>query len=303
MFGLSYWFLPAFAGCCWLGTLLGLLINWVATGRPQYAWTGAGQTVPYISDIAASKWGYPLFIAGSATTVVVFNISFVAERWLRHNARLAKNYRTSEKILSGFAIAFAIIGGIALILLTVFDTRRHHSIHITCLFIFIAGYIISAVFICAEYQRLGVLYREHRILRSSFWLKLAFIFVELGLAIAFGVLQRGRVGRALNPSAYVEWIISLIYIFYVWSFIIDFLPATQTRHREDRFGLPGPLRAREEEGEMRMQEQEGGNNLGGPVYTGGAWNERGSQGSEVPMYGQAGYRGTAGEVVPPSRNF
>lgn len=41
-----------------------------------------------------------------------------------------------------------------------------------------AGCIISAIFICAEYQRLGVHFREHRVLRASFWLKLAFILVE-----------------------------------------------------------------------------------------------------------------------------
>lgn len=57
----------------------------------------------------------------------------------------------------------------------------------TCIRILIlsssAGYVISAIFICAEYQRLGIHYREHRVLRMSFWFKLAFIFVEVGLAI------------------------------------------------------------------------------------------------------------------------
>lgn len=46
-----------------------------------------------------------------------------------------------------------------------------------------AGYVISAIFICAEYQRLGIYFREYRILRISFWMKLAFIFIEVGLAI------------------------------------------------------------------------------------------------------------------------
>ena len=76
------------------------------------------------------------------------------------------------------------------------------------------GYIISAVFICAEYQLLGKHFREYRILRTSFWIKLAFIFVELGLAIAFGVTEYKG---ALNVSGYLEWIVSLVYIFYVWS--------------------------------------------------------------------------------------
>lgn len=50
-----------------------------------------------------------------------------------------------------------------------------------------AGYIISAIFICAEYQRLGIHFREHRVLRASFWLKLAFILVE-GTAPSLGKL-------------------------------------------------------------------------------------------------------------------
>lgn len=45
------------------------------------------------------------------------------------------------------------------------------------------GYVVSAIFICAEYQRLGIKYREHRVLRASFWIKLFFIFVEIILAV------------------------------------------------------------------------------------------------------------------------
>jgi hypothetical protein len=50
------------------------------------------------------------------------------------------------------------------------------------------GYVISAVFICAEYQRLGVMYRDMRILRISFWMKLIFIIIEVALAIGMYLL-------------------------------------------------------------------------------------------------------------------
>lgn len=89
------------------------------------------------------------------------------------------------------------------------------------------GYIISAIFTCWEYQRLGIHYRQHRVLRWSFWVKLAFIFVELGLAIAFGVLSDKD---HYNGAAVCEWVVALIYAFYVWSFAIDFLPAVRTGH-------------------------------------------------------------------------
>ena len=47
----------------------------------------------------------------------------------------------------------------------------------------------------------------------SFWIKLAFIFIEVALVIGFGVCSKYR---AYNAAAILEWIVSLIYIFYVW---------------------------------------------------------------------------------------
>jgi len=75
-----------------------------------------------------------------------------------------------------------------LILLTIFDTLRHPHLHDGFLVIFIGGYIITAIFICAEYQRLGIHYREYRVLRLSFWFKLFFILVEIALVV--GMLAR-----------------------------------------------------------------------------------------------------------------
>jgi hypothetical protein len=51
---------------------------------------------------------------------------------------------------------FALIGTAGLILLSIFDTLRHPKLHDVFLLLFIAGYVISAVFICTEYQRLGI---------------------------------------------------------------------------------------------------------------------------------------------------
>lgn len=118
------------------GTLLAMLGTWVANGGPHYYWTSNGQSIPYISDIAATHWGYPLFIAGSATTVAVFDLAFISERWLRHKGRLTHNYTTGEKVLSIFAIIFAIVGAAGLILLTVFDTRYYPKVHIAMLIVF-----------------------------------------------------------------------------------------------------------------------------------------------------------------------
>ncbi|KAG9575895.1 hypothetical protein KCU86_g24632, partial [Aureobasidium melanogenum] len=177
----SYWMLPIFAACCWLGTLLGMLGWWLASGSPHLDGMDPGQRIAYISDIGATHL-QPLFIAGSAVTVIVFDLCFISERWLRHKGRLAHNTSTTQKVLSVLSSVFAIIGAIGLILLTCLKDTKFGTAHDTCLVIFIVGYIISAIFACAEYQRLGIHFRQYRILRASFWIKLFFILTEIALA-------------------------------------------------------------------------------------------------------------------------
>jgi len=75
-----------------------------------------------------------------------------------------------------------------------------------------------------------------------------------------------------------EWVIALIYAFYVWSFAIDFIPAVRTRH----------YASKETELEMATaMEQE-------------SW-QRGWNGSAME---QGTYNGRVGQGVPePARNF
>jgi len=116
---------------------------------------GEGQTIAYISDLGAQTLK-PLFIAGSCVTTVFLDLSFLSERWLRHRGRLVANLTVTEKVLSGLSIAFAILGTAGLILLSIFDTLRHPTLHDIFLLLFVVGYIVSAIFICWEYQRLGI---------------------------------------------------------------------------------------------------------------------------------------------------
>lgn len=53
-------------------------------------------------------------------------------------------------------------------------------------------------------------HRQHRILMVSFCIKLVFIVMELGLAIAFGVTEYRK---DYDKSAIIEWILALVYIF------------------------------------------------------------------------------------------
>jgi hypothetical protein len=51
---------------------------------------------------------------------------------------------------------------------------------------------------------MGIFYRsKYVVLIVSFWIKAVFVVVELGLAIAFGVLD--KVSRRQNSAAIVEW--------------------------------------------------------------------------------------------------
>ena len=67
---------------------------------------------------------------------VFLDLAFLSERWLRHKGRLARNEATSEKVLVSLSIVFAIMGTAGLILLSIFDTLRHPSLHRLFLLLF-----------------------------------------------------------------------------------------------------------------------------------------------------------------------
>ncbi|KAG7289549.1 hypothetical protein NEMBOFW57_005920 [Staphylotrichum longicolle] len=242
MIRLSYWITPILAGLVWLATLLGLLLYWIVSAdRVHYSSMDESQTIAYISDVGAAELK-PLFIAGCVLTTVLLDLSFGFDRWLRHRGRLAPNTTVGEKVLSGLTIVFAIIGTVGLILLSIFDTARHPKLHDVFLLLFIAGYVLSAIFICWEYQRLGKNYREHRVLRLSFYIKLSFVIVEILLAVAFVACT---FTHHYNAGAVLEWVIAFIFSFYVFSFYIDLYPAAATKQQLAVSGNGrGGLRAR-----------------------------------------------------------
>lgn len=222
-----YWIFPVIAGSVWVGMLLGMLIHWVVdTNRTKYGSMGRTQTIAYISDVGAAELK-PLFVTGCIVSTIFLDLSFGFDRWLRHRGRLVPNTSLGEKVLSGLTIFFAFVGTVGLTCLSGFDTARYPKLHDIFLILFIAGYLLSAVFICWEYQRLGIKYREHRVLRISFWVKLVFIIVELGLAIGFGVCN---LHKDYDNAAVLEWTVAYVFTFYVFSFVIDLWPARHTTH-------------------------------------------------------------------------
>lgn len=214
----------------WVAMLIAMLVTWVKDGRPHYASMDDGQTIAYISDVGAQGLK-PLFVAGSAVTVVFLDLAFLSERWLRHSNQLASNKGRLDKACAILSIFFAIAGAAGLILLSVFDTLRHPKLHDGFIGLFIAGYVVSAILVCIEYLRIGIFYRrEHRVLLVSFFIKLVFVIVELALAIGFGVCIGSNQSSKQNPGAVLEWTIAFVFTGYVLSFVVDLLPSVRTKN-------------------------------------------------------------------------
>ncbi|PNY27630.1 Protein sfk1 [Tolypocladium capitatum] len=248
---ISFWIIPAFSSLVWLGMLLGMLLHWIFdTHRRHYPSDVAGTSIPYISNVGAEELK-PLFIAGSVVTTVTLDLAFATERWLRHRGRLVPNSSPGEKVLAVLTIVFALIGTAGLTLLSIYDLERHRKLHGVFLLLFVAGYLLSAVFICWEYRRLGIKNREHRVLRASFWVKLTFVLVELVFAIVFA---SASVTRHTDVAAVFEWVVAFIFTFYILSFVIDLLPAIHTKDRSARFEIPRNV---EEAGAYQREHPEG----------------------------------------------
>lgn len=110
----------------------------------------------------------------------------------------------------------------------------------------------------------------------SFWIKLAFILIEVALAIGFGSCN---FKKAYNAAAVLEWAIAFIFTFYVLSFFVDLIPAVGTKH-----GAKGGKTEMEREANDGM---EGVDNRGYGGETGYGRNtvesERTLGGNDVPI--------------------
>ena len=69
-------------------------------------------------------------------TAVAFNLALIFERYLRHTGKLDPNTSTLQKVLSVLAILSGIVGGVGLVLLSVFDTLEYEDRHNQFLFVF-----------------------------------------------------------------------------------------------------------------------------------------------------------------------
>lgn len=209
-----YVWIPLVTAAVWFGTLLAMLITWLAQGRPHYV--SQDGSIAYISDVGADILK-PLFVTGCSITAAGFFLSLVVERWLRHSGRLIPQMRRRERALSILAIFGSFIGGAGLILLSVFDTKRHPSAHRAFLLVFIVGVGLSAIFTVIEYRWISKDFEELRKLKFAYILKGTIAAILILCAIAFAI----ALFNATDVGAILEWIIAFGYTFYLLTFFFD----------------------------------------------------------------------------------
>lgn len=144
-------------------------------------------------------------------------------------------------MLSALAIAFGVLGGAGLILLSIFDTKRHMKLHRGFLLLFVAGVAFSAICSVCEFYLLQRALRRGTTsgvrtgmttcsprpssratsrTHTLFLLKASFTVVLIVLAIAFGSLL--ITGRNQNAAAILEWTIAFGFTLYLLTFYFDF---------------------------------------------------------------------------------
>ncbi|KAF7312077.1 hypothetical protein MIND_00220000 [Mycena indigotica] len=216
----SHWWyvwIPVLSAIVWFGTILALLATWLAEGgthRQRYS--SQDQPIAYISDVGAD-FLKPLFVVGCSITAVTFSLSLVIERYLRHSGRLVPTMRRRETVFSVLSVLGSILGGAGLILLSVFDTKRHVNLHRGFLLLFMLGVALSALFTVIEYRWISKDYHFIRQLRHAYFAKGLIALVLVVLAVAFGVM----LFKGLNAGAVLEWAISFMFTFYLLTFYYD----------------------------------------------------------------------------------
>jgi hypothetical protein len=154
--------------------------------------------------------------------------ALIFERWMRHKGRLLRNHRQAEKWLSVGAIIFGILGQVGIILVSIFDTKNHHSVHVGCLVLFIVGIGISAILNSAEFTLLDQNYPDVRRLKTSYILRWIWVAIAIVLAIIF-VSCNNR--NEPNVAAGFEWALSFFYGFYLLILAFDLIPFKRYQER------------------------------------------------------------------------
>jgi hypothetical protein len=242
----AYWIWPLLAVVFWTATLLGLLLWWIIDdGHKTYMIDES--TVVFISDVGAAH--RELFIPGTALTFIFYSLSLITERWLRHLRRIPGSLRRRETAYDITAVVFGVIGGLALLLLSIFNAFDYSTAHWILTAVFVVCIAISAAFQTSEVM---LLERDHveraHLRRNAIW-KLCVVSFAIAGAIIFGatygvcanqpddVRPDAHCNVIQSVAAAFEWFIAFLYDVYLFTLVLDLWPATKTRGHTFHDGL------------------------------------------------------------------
>lgn len=231
--------LPLTAGVVWTATLLGLLLWWVIDDnyRP-YRITDA--LITFISYVGAAHKA--LFVAGSALTFLFFTLTLIAERDLRHLRRIPGVLTRRFKYfnLDTIALLFGILGGLCLLLLSIFDAFTYSTAHWSFTVAFVLCIALNTVLSTQGVRRLEANHVGRNHLRQSAIIKIVIVSFALAGAIVFavslGICRRRTPGVAPTERCNIirsvagaaEWFIAFLFAGYLFSIVLDFWPARKT---------------------------------------------------------------------------
>ncbi|KAL7279114.1 hypothetical protein ACG7TL_006952 [Trametes sanguinea] len=182
--------------------------------------------------------------------------------------RLVANMRRRERVLAILSIICAFIGMCGLILLSIFDTKRHPSLHRVFLLVFILGVGLSAIFTVIEYRWISHDFVEIKKLKKAYLAKGTIAGILILLAIAFAI----TLFQATDPGAILEWIIAFGFTFYILTFFFDLRMAKGVHKGELSRRRLLAMRERGQGGEAAHEANGAGYGPGANGYANGSAN-------------------------------
>ncbi|OBA20710.1 hypothetical protein METBIDRAFT_78998 [Metschnikowia bicuspidata var. bicuspidata NRRL YB-4993] len=237
---LHYYLIPLVAMVVWWGMLIALLACWAAQGKPVYAFMTTDYQDPvFLSDIAATNLN-PLFISCVGFQLIFFVGTLVTEYVLRKKRKLQPYVSKKQPRFAFVSIVMAVIGQLAILMVSIFKTSTHRTVHLSMLGVFIFFTFWACFFnILITYafgnfpQRLHpnherVVFGRHRWLNVymvSFFAKLVWLVLAVVFVVSFGANSNR------STSAVFEWIICFWYGFLLIFWSMDLFPSAVKHYR------------------------------------------------------------------------
>lgn len=234
-----YYLLPILTFASWTTAIVGLLALWAHDQFREYEVSEA--SIVFISDSGAAHRTF--FIIFCALTAAFYILTTFAERHLRHQRRIPGSVRKKQTIYDILSVVFAIIGSLALVMLSVFDAFDYSRVHWSMTLIFVVFVALSVFFQVLQIFSLSHDHDRLATLKVMAIIKAIILALAIAGAIAFIILYgicRGdaypgnnRCDRIVSAAAVCEWAIAFLLDIYFLTYVVDLWPA----HKRAQKGL------------------------------------------------------------------